>query len=92
MARTTEWNIKTYRFCQSFLIRHRKKYAKNELELLAVVWGLEHFRLCIYGKPIKLLMDHQALEPLIKQNRSNKAYSARLTRWLDQLAHFTTTI
>ena len=32
--------------------------------------------------------DHQALEPLIKRNRCNKQYSARLTRWLDRLAHF----
>ena len=53
-----------------------------------MVWGLEHFRLCIYGKPIKLLTDHQALEPLIKRNHLNKTYSARLTRWLNQLAHF----
>ena len=50
-----------------------------------VVWVLEHFPLYIYGKPIKLPTDHQALEPLIK-NRSNKTYSARLTRWLDRLA------
>ena len=56
---------------------------------MAVVWALEQFRLYIYGKPIKLLTDHQALEPLIKQNRSNNTYSARLTRWLDRLAHFT---
>ena len=56
--------------------------------MLAVVWGLEHFRLYIYGKPIELLTDHQAMEPLIKRNRSNKTYSARLTRWLDRLAHF----
>ena len=28
------------------------------------------------------------LEPLIKRNRSNKTYTARLTRWLDRLAHF----
>ena len=59
------------------------------MDLLAVVWGLKHFRLYIYGKPIKLLTNHQALEPLIKRNRSNKTYSARLTRWLDRLAHFT---
>ena len=57
--------------------------------MLAVVWGLEHFRLYIYGKTIKLLTDHQALESLIKRNTSNKTYSARLTRWLDRLAHFT---
>ena len=52
------------------------------------MWGLEHFRLYIYGKPVELLTDHQALEPLIKRNRTNKTYSARLTRWLDRLAHF----
>ena len=45
MARTTERNTRTHWFCKSLPIRHRKKYAINELELLAVVWGLEHFRL-----------------------------------------------
>ena len=58
----------------------------NELELLAVAWGLEHFRQYIYGQPIKLLTDHQALEPLLKRIRSNKTYSARLTRWLDHIS------
>ena len=28
------------------------------------------------------------MEPLRKRNRCNKQYSARLTRWLDRLAHF----
>ena len=81
-------DIKPIGFASRYLSDTEKKYAINELELLAVVWGLEHFRLYIYGKPIKLLTDHQALEPLIKRNRSNKTYSARLTRWLDRLAHF----
>ena len=53
-----------------------------------MVWGLEQFRLYIYGKPIKLLTDYQALEPSIKRNRSNKTNSARLTRWPDRLAYF----
>ena len=71
--------LKPIAFASRFLSDTEKKYAINELELLAVVWGLEHFRLYIYGKPIKLLTD-QALEPLIKRNRSNKTYRARLTR------------
>ena len=58
------------------------------MELLAVVWGLEKFRFHLYGKKVYLYTDHQALEPLIKRNRCNKQYSARLTRWLDRLAHF----
>ena len=81
-------NLKPVGFASSCLSDTEKKYAINELELQAVVCGLEHFRLYIYGKPIGLLTDHQALEPLIKRNRSNKTYSARLTRWLDRLARF----
>ena len=50
---------------------------------------MERFRFYIYGKPIKLLIDHQALEPLIKRSCSNKTYSARLTRCLDRIVHFT---
>ena len=47
--------------------------------------GLELFRPYIYGKPVDLLTNHQALEPIIKRNRSNKTHSARLTKgWLDQ--------
>ena len=81
-------NLKPVGYASRFLTDTEKKYAINEIELLAVVWGLEHFRLHIYGSQIDLLTDHQALEPLIKRNRSNKTYSARLTRWLDRLAHF----
>ena len=88
MAETERRKFKTDRIRQQIFIGYGKKYAVNELELLAVVWGLEHFRLYIYGKPIELLTDHQALESFIKRNRSNKTYSARLTRWLDRLAHF----
>ena len=39
-----------------------------------------------------VLTDHKALEPLIKRNRSNKTYSARLTRWFDRLANFTNNV
>ena len=65
-----------------------KNYSIGELELLAIVWGLEKFRFYLYGKKVYLYADHQALEPLIKRNRCNKQYSARLTRWLNRLAHF----
>ena len=81
--------LKAKAFASRFLSDTEKIYAINELEFLAVVRGLEHFLQIIYGKPVKLLTDHQALEPLLKRNPSNKTYSSRLTRWLDQLAHFT---
>ena len=38
-------NLKQVGFASRYLSDTEKKYAINELELLAVVWGLEHFRL-----------------------------------------------
>ena len=75
-------------FGSRYLNDTEKNYSIAELELLAVVWGLEKFRFYLYGKKAHLYTDHQALEPLIKRNRSNHQYCARLTRWLDRLAHF----
>ena len=80
--------IKPIAFGSRFLNDTEKNYPIGELELLAVVWGLEKFRFHLYGKKVFLYTDHQALEPLIKRNRSNHQYSARLTRWLDRLAQY----
>ena len=80
--------IKPIAYGSRYLNDTEKNYSIGELELLTVVWGLEKFRFYLYGKKVYLYTDHQALEPLIKRNRCNKQYSARLTRWLDRLAHF----
>ena len=84
--------LKTNSFREPVFKRRRKKYSVGELKLLAVVWGLERFRFHLYGKQVQLFSDHQALEPLLKKNKSNKQYSARLTRWLDRLNHFDITL
>ena len=52
------------------------------------MWGLGKLRFNLYGKNVLLYTDHQALEPIIKRNRWNKQYSARLTQWLDPLPPF----
>ena len=80
--------MKPIAFGSRYLNESEQNYSIGELELLAVVWGLEKFRFYLYGKKVFLYTDHQALEPLIKRNRCNRQYSARLTRWLDRLAHF----
>ena len=80
--------LKPIAFASRYLNDAEKKYSIGELELLAVVWGLERFRFHLYGKQLQLFSDHQALEPLLKRNKANKQYSARLTRWLDRLNHF----
>ena len=57
------------------------------MRIAAEVWWLDKFRFYLYGKKIPLYTDHQALEPFFQRNRSNKQYSARLTRWLDRLTN-----
>ena len=81
-------NLKPIRFASTFISHTQEKYAINELELLAVVWGLEHFRQYIYGEPFERLPDHPALETLIKRYRLNETYRARWKRWLDRLVYF----
>ena len=88
LQKQDDGNIKPIAYGSRYLNDTEKNYSIGELELLAVVWGLEKFRFHLYGKKVYLYTDHQALEPLIKRNRCNKQYSARLTRWLDRVAHF----
>ena len=65
-------NLKPVRYASRFLSDLEEKYAINELELLAKVWGLEHFRLHIYGSQIELLTDIQALDSIIKKTYQTK--------------------
>ena len=80
--------IKPIAFGSRYLNDTEINYSIGELELLAVDWGLEKVQFYLYGKKVFLYTDYQALEPLIKRNRSNHQYSARLTRWLYRLPHF----
>ena len=65
-----------------------QRYSTSELELLAVVWALEHFKYYLYGSHFTLQTDHQALLSALKENRGNKTYQSRLTRWVDRLLPF----
>ncbi|CAB0029046.1 unnamed protein product, partial [Trichogramma brassicae] len=52
-------------------------YYTTEHELLAIVWALEKFRSYVYGKPVEIRTDHQALAFL----RTSRFLSQRLLRW-----------
>ena len=63
-------------------------YNTNELELLAVVWSLEHFKNYLQGAEFTLQTDHQALLTALKENGGNKTYQSKLIRWVDRLPPF----
>ena len=81
-----EW--KPISYASRFLTELEAKYSINELELLAVVWSVEHFKNYVYGVPFGIVSDHKALQSVLKSNKGNKTYSSRLTRWVDRLLPF----
>ena len=78
----------TIAFDSRFLNEHESRYSTNELELLSVVWSLQHFKHYLYGTEFNLQTDHRALLSALNENRGNKTYQSRLTRWVDRLLPF----
>ena len=78
-------------YASRFLNCNEQKYSTNQLELLAVEWSLEHFKYYLYVSKFELQTNHQAHLSALKDNRGNKTYQSRLTRWVDRLLpfHFT---
>ena len=81
-----EW--KPVSFASRFLTEFESKYPIIELEILVVVWAIEHFKNYVYGVKFLVNSDHKALASVLKPNRSNKTFSSRLTRWVDRLLPF----
>ena len=77
----------TIAYASRFLNKAEEKYSINELELLGVVWALEHFKHYLYGHYFTVQTDHRALLSILKE-RSTKAHQSRLTRWCDSLIPF----
>lgn len=61
-----------------------KNYTVSEIELLALIFVLEHQRHILLGHPISWYTDHKPLSFL----RQKIAKSSRLTRWLLQIQEF----
>ena len=75
-------------YASRFLTELEAKFSINELELLAVVWAIEHFKNYVYGETFGVVSDHKALQSVLKANKGNKTFSSRLTRWVDRLLPF----
>ena len=81
-----EW--KPLSFESRFLMDFEAKSSINELELLAVVWAIEHFKNYVYGVEFKVISDHKALASVLKPTTGNKTFSSRLTRRVERLLPF----
>ena len=63
-----------------------QRYSQAEKEVLAIVWGIEHFHFYIYGAPFVLHTDYKPLK-LIYANPVSKN-PARIERWMSRLQEY----
>ena len=75
-------------YASRFLNSLEEKYSVNELELLGVVWSVEHFKYYLYGKHFTVITDHQALISALNASERSKTSQSRLTRWINRLKQF----
>ena len=75
-------------FASQCLNSGEERYRVNELELLGVVWSNEYFKNFLYGKHFTVITGHRALLSIMKENRLNKSYNSRFTRWVGRLLPF----
>ena len=75
-------------YASRFLTELESKYSINELELLAVVWSIEHCKNYVSGVAFGIVSDHKALQSVLRSNKGNKTFSSRLTRWVVRLLPF----
>lgn len=66
------------------LNKHELNYPTTELELLAVVFGVTHFKIYIHGSKFSVITDHSALKAL----RTIKNAQGRLAKWAIQLSEY----
>jgi hypothetical protein len=61
-----------------------KDYGATQLEQLAVVWAVDHYRHYLHGKAFQVITDHQALKSLMKMRDPKGLYA----RWIMKLQPF----
>ena len=55
-------------------------YGATQLEALAMVWAVEHFRHYLVGAPFRLVTDHSALRALMKMNNPQGLFACWIMR------------
>ena len=70
-------------FASRALTEVEKRYSRTEKEALAIIWGVEHFHLYLYGSEFTLVTDHKPLEVTYGSRKSKP--SARIERWVLRL-------
>ena len=75
--RQEDCSIRPIAYASRTLQKHEANYGISELEALAVVWAVKHFRVYLYGHHCTVFTDHSALKSLLNTPHPY----GRLARW-----------
>ncbi|XP_008189838.1 uncharacterized protein K02A2.6-like [Acyrthosiphon pisum] len=76
-------------FASTTLSETEKRYSQLDKEALAIIFGVRKFHKFIYGRPFKLVTDHEPLKQIFNPSKSIPQLSAaRLQRWVIILAAY----
>ena len=72
-----EGKVHPVTYASRALSHTKRNYAITELETLAVVWAVTHFRYYLYGQNVKILTDHTAVKAVLGAPQPNGKHA----RW-----------
>ena len=75
---TEDGGTNTVAYASRSLTDCESRYSQTEMEALAVVWGIEHLHLYLYGSSFQVITDHKPLETIFNNPTCNA--TARLER------------
>lgn len=88
LSQIQEGKERVIAYAAKALTKPQRNYSTTRKELLALVWGLEHFEVYLLGRRFRARTDHNALRWL----RSFKEPKGQVARWIERLAEFDFTI
>ena len=63
-----------------------RRYSQTEREALAIVWGVEHFHIYLFGSSFTIITDHKPMEMILNNPYSKQP--ARIERWNLRLSQY----
>ena len=82
-------NNRVISYASRSLTPAEQRYSQTDREFLAVVYGVEHFHLYLYGSEFTVITDHK---PLLGIVNSQKPTTARMERWRLRLMPYQMTL
>ena len=82
-------NNKVISYASRALTPTEQRYSQTDREFLAVVYGVEHYHLYLYGSSFRVITDHK---PLLGIVNSQSPTTARMERWRLRLMPYNMTL